>query len=788
MANENVDGKVRIGTAIDETGLDKGLASVGKKLQEGAKVADSYLGKMAKIGLAATGAGLAIKKVGDVVNDLTDAYKGQFRAETQLEQAAKNNPYLTDEAVQRLKEYAGQLQVIAGVGDEEIIPFMAQLANAQRSQAEIQDIITTSLDIAASGTMSFESAVRNLNKTFGGYGGELSEAIPAIKDLTSEQLKQGGAVKLLAERYKGMAAEVNRNVGSSADLANAFGDLKEQLGEPFEQGLAPMRGWFTALFAGWTEGIKKLNEYRRAQKELHEDPSNINAQLLIEQKAIADIDKKYTNIAGQLANMSDVAKQGIAGQALRDQLESLLAQREARAQIVSELETQIRKEAALAAAEKETDKNDANKSAEAQKLADYLDGVAKAREKAVQQLQLQAEAEGRQVDRADLLNAYASSYVSLISESDGLVTQNSAAAQDLLAILIRMSREYDTHIESQDYDLAQKEALKKKAEELRQTILQAVAAIDDDKPQSERMKAQLAELDGYYQQVAYNEQISADQQLEIYREYTEGRKLLLADIAKAEKEEADEAARHRKEKTLEMLQTAADFAAQYQNIMTSIQALATQTIEAEAKVKTAKVEEQYAAGAISAEEYEAKLEEISKEAAERKYKVDMWVWSANILSAVANTALAATKALSEGGAFAGPLLAAMITAAGGIQLATIIGNKPIPPSFATGGIEGGTSYTGDKRLALINSREMMLNPGQQRNLFDRINEGSLGGATPQVSVYNYASNDVRVDTSVSGNDVIHTIRHVTGKDIENGTYNKQLKSAQGRMHGVRYTT
>ena len=49
--------------------------------------------------------------------------------------------------------------------------------------------------------------------------------------------------------------------------------------------------------------------------------------------------------------------------------------------------------------------------------------------------------------------------------------------------------------------------------------------------------------------------------------------------------------------------------------------------------------------------------------------------------------------------------------------------------FATGGIVGGTSYTGDQVNARLNSREMVLNTQQQTRLFDAINgqgDGSLG--------------------------------------------------------------
>ena len=47
--------------------------------------------------------------------------------------------------------------------------------------------------------------------------------------------------------------------------------------------------------------------------------------------------------------------------------------------------------------------------------------------------------------------------------------------------------------------------------------------------------------------------------------------------------------------------------------------------------------------------------------------------------------------------------------------------------FATGGIVGGTSYTGDRQYIRVNSGEMILNGQQQARLFSMINSGGGGG-------------------------------------------------------------
>lgn len=54
-------------------------------------------------------------------------------------------------------------------------------------------------------------------------------------------------------------------------------------------------------------------------------------------------------------------------------------------------------------------------------------------------------------------------------------------------------------------------------------------------------------------------------------------------------------------------------------------------------------------------------------------------------------------------------------------------NVPTPPKFATGGIVSGTSFTGDKVPALVNSGEMILNQEQQAKLFAMVAGGGMVG-------------------------------------------------------------
>lgn len=97
--------------------------------------------------------------------------------------------------------------------------------------------------------------------------------------------------------------------------------------------------------------------------------------------------------------------------------------------------------------------------------------------------------------------------------------------------------------------------------------------------------------------------------------------------------------------------------------------------------------------------------------------------------AAASTKVAANTAEGTSAAVKGAALLPFPTnliAMGGALAAALALFASIP-KFATGGIVGGASTTGDRVLARVNSGEMILNPAQQSRLFRAISSGNLGG-------------------------------------------------------------
>ena len=128
----------------------------------------------------------------------------------------------------------------------------------------------------------------------------------------------------------------------------------------------------------------------------------------------------------------------------------------------------------------------------------------------------------------------------------------------------------------------------------------------------------------------------------------------------------------------------------------------------------------------------AKIEEkYLKKKAKLEYEGALVAWQLQTAMAVAQAPLAVLNAISAGWRFGGPVLAgiygALAGAASAIQIAAVVAAKPQPPKFAEGGIVPGSSYSGDKVSAQVNSGEMVLNKSQQKQLFDIANGGGGGG-------------------------------------------------------------
>lgn len=808
-----------------------------------------------------------LDKVKASVNETIDLYNKQAQAEIQLESAAKNNPYLNAASVQSLKEYAGELQSISTFGDEELIPMMAQLAAAGRTQAEIQDIMSASVDIAASGTMSLDSAVKNLSKTYSGLSGELGEANPKIKALTTEQLKNGEAVKVMKAQYSGMAQNVAKATGGWKQFQNTLGDLKEAIGKNFAEAKNSagqlLNSFLSKVVSGLTSANKEaaefkskisglaaldsgtLTESQAAQKVADESAARLenlkktqealnksqDEYTAAQERALLKFDKQFdggydkkwqelrdtamqaANAFNSLQTVDTVDAKTIAQykktmddanaefalfeekyRATHDKLKQdydnaaedwktrrnsgdskdTIAQRIADEENIWNSATESVKKLAKAEREAadEQAKSDALKSlndkasAAMTKYQQTMDAFDKGQEKQRESAQLT----GQEIDEQSMamarLNAMVSAYIDARDEAGSAISDKNpwseARTKEINEQAEAVKRLASSLSEFSDWY----------SNEVLEALQSDIDAVFNDTTLG--VQKQIEMLEALKDVWALNEDAvkDLDEAIKGLKESTED--------SKTEFQEWYDAHGDNFEKSQEIVSKMNDVMAEY----TSGQI---QRYENEKDASLASLEEQYDKGLISEEEYNDKKEKIEKEAAENEYKLKMAQWASNVATTTGQTAMAVVNALANGGSpFVAIPMAVAVGALGAAQLATLIGSKPVPPSFATGGVVGGfngATTGGDNTYIHARNGEMMLNARQQRNLFDMANSSGASGGI-KVNIRNYMGESAEVTPELTGDTLNLIIDRRVTEQLSSGAYGEALTRSDMKRQGT----
>ena len=852
---------VKIGADVEEAkdGIDKvnqqltNLQNTAKK-NSFIKLAENVSSVGKAFGVVTT----AVKKVNESIKENIELAKKQQQAETQLEAAAKNNPYLTEASVIQLKKYAGELQAISTIGDEELIPMMAQLATAGRTQEEIQSIMSAALNVSASGMMSLDSAVSQLNKSFSGSAGNLGNQISELKNLTKEELESGKAIEIVAQKFKGMSETVSEQTGGWQKYKNSLGDFKEILGTGWANLQNSVGNVLSGFFDKITSKMKvakeKAEEFKASLNLIAENNSDnaSTATLQSEIDLLTQQTEKYKQyqkvlttskknfVAGEKDKQAELQKTYnellemqeqyvLSNQNINNGAVDLMANAEflneeflklhpEMLDVEKQLEAQTK---AVKNAEKEyktlneecytlgytyevlSKRIESNKTRleelnpKLRKAADLANEQGKADEAAAKAKEAQKKAEDEAFEKLKKRNELREQYSKTLEKTQSQIearrrlNETITEEEEAQLMLNAATQAYINMYSDPVFDRSQTktgiwDGEQEQLDQIAQYAEKAKTVTDKSKKHAEEL------IEAW--QVQKTETLEMQKAaLEDYQKYLESKESLteqeiemrerLKDALKNIDDEMNEA---QKKKFASITEAISSYVDKFAEITNGITSLVRKNNEAETNEAMTALSEQYTNGIISYEEYCDKKAELDKKAAQEEYKLKMWEWTASFLQATANIAQGVAKALAEGGPYAGPILAALVGASGAIQIATIVANKPKPPSFATGGIVPGNSYSGDRVQANVNSGEMILNTQQQANLWKMANGAQGGGAVVNMPVKIENNTDSSVQTQLNTDGLLVLIDKHINAEMARGTYTQSMNIAHGKAQGASY--
>ena len=448
MADYNISANITANTKGYEAGINKVQkttknfsASLSKVIQGLGK--NGLVGAMGSIGLASAGLSATLgavvkiaKQVSQAIGECTEAYKKQLIAERQLETAINNNPLVTGSAKKRLTEFANEMQKVSNYGDEELIPMMANLVSLGRTEEETMKIMSVAMDMSATGTMSLDTAITQLNATLNGNIGRLGQQNAELKGLTEEELKSGKAVEILGEKFKGLAQST---LDTSKQLKNIKGDFKEAIGE-FTLPTSDM--WNKFWIGFYDKGISVIKQFDEYMDKTIIG-KGIADELIKGYKTISDERQKVLYLEDNIHALTET--QIVA---LQKHLESTKNRNKEQEELLRKVKMEVESRKYLAKIYADMEKDEAQrKKTEEEQLAieneiailkgQYLEKMAE-QERKWQNIK---EVTGEQVSNEEKIKFYQDSLVDLMTKAGGQITTNNQLYKDQMAIIEKLSKD-----------------------------------------------------------------------------------------------------------------------------------------------------------------------------------------------------------------------------------------------------------------------------------------------------------------------------------------------------------
>lgn len=494
MADYNISANITANTKGYEAGINKVQkttknfsASLSKVIQGLGK--NGLVGAMGSIGLASAGLTATLgavvkiaKQVSQTIGECTEAYKKQLIAERQLETAINNNPLVTRSAKKRLTEFASEMQKVSNYGDEELIPMMANLVSLGRTEEETMKIMAVAMDMSASGSMSLDTAINQLNATLNGNIGRLGQQNAELKGLTEEELKSGKAVEILGEKFKGLAQST---VDTSKQLKNIKGDFKEAIGE-FTLPTSDM--WNKFWIGFYDKGISVIKQFDEYMDKTIIG-KGIAEELIKGYKSISDERQKVLYLEDNIHALSET--QIVA---LQKHLESTKNRNKEQEELLRKVKMEVEARTYLAKIYEDMDREEAERQKTEEEQLAIENEIAILKGKYLEKMAEQErkwknikDVTGEEVKNEEKIKFYQDSLVDLMTKAGGQITTNNQLYKDQMAIIEKLAE----GLEKQKKALADISSWESK---LRQQSIEALSNQNRETEDYEAKKRNLKEI------------------------------------------------------------------------------------------------------------------------------------------------------------------------------------------------------------------------------------------------------------------------------------------------------
>lgn len=224
----------------------KGINDAIKSMQKLKKAGDAI-----NTAFKALVVGTVMKGIKTATNGATEAFMKQNEALTKFNASMQQ----ANLSIKQMTNVKSKLSKNNFFDDDSLNNAMSMAAQMGLNEEQIENVMTAATDMAASGIMPLDQAVKSLSGTYSGNIGQLKKMFPEVASLTKEEIEQGKAVDILKTKYDGFADSMSSTFsGRNTQFKNTFSDLQASIGSVMQSVSFVAQG---ALM----EPMKKITEF-----------------------------------------------------------------------------------------------------------------------------------------------------------------------------------------------------------------------------------------------------------------------------------------------------------------------------------------------------------------------------------------------------------------------------------------------------------------------------------------------------------------------------------------------
>jgi hypothetical protein len=246
---------ISVGIKVDSTEAEKAIKEFIGNLN--GQIGDLTKGIAGVKGIGeALIAGFAFDKIKEGFKSIIEASSESEQVLKNLEVALKLSGEYSESALNSFEEFGNEIQKNTKYSHELILEQAALAKTFGLSNNEVKSLINAAVDLSQVTGKDLNESVQALGKSYSGQVKELGRMVPAVKNLTDEQLRAGGAVDLINKRFGGAGRDsINTYRGSMEQLHNTIGDFLETIGS-----LITKNDFVVRSIKGLSEAISKITQ------------------------------------------------------------------------------------------------------------------------------------------------------------------------------------------------------------------------------------------------------------------------------------------------------------------------------------------------------------------------------------------------------------------------------------------------------------------------------------------------------------------------------------------------